>query len=142
MITSWAETHISAAHKGDDGVMHGHTWRVRAYWAYSGQSAVDLKDRLQRCARELDHRVLAHELRRAEQLAGYIGRVTEAARVHMLRGMALSLQRWPFASVDSTDVAQNHNRPQNTAKAMADRWDAAQCPARWEVRALQGELVS
>lgn len=30
--------------------------------------------------------------------------------LHMLRGMQLSGQRWPFASVDSTDIAQNHNR--------------------------------
>lgn len=54
--------------------------------------------------------------------------------VHMLRGMQLSTREWPFASVDSTDVAQNHNRPQNTARAMADRWDAGQPPARWAVR--------
>jgi hypothetical protein len=54
--------------------------------------------------------------------------------IHMLRGMQLSGMEWPFASVDSTDVAQNHNRPQNTARAMADRWDAAQCPARWTIR--------
>lgn len=47
--------------------------------------------------------------------------------VHMLRGMQLSRGRWPFASVDSTDIAQNHNRDQNTPRRMADRWDAAQC---------------
>jgi hypothetical protein len=52
--------------------------------------------------------------------------------VHMFRGMQLVRSRWPFASVDSTDVARNHNRPQNTPEAMAARWDAAQCPARWE----------
>lgn len=51
--------------------------------------------------------------------------------VHMLRGMALSGQEFPFASVDSTDIARNHNRPGNGARAMADRWDALQCPARW-----------
>ena len=62
--------------------------------------------------------------------------------IHMLRGMALSLSAWPFASVDSTDVAQNHNRPQNTAKGMVDRWDAAQCPGEWTARAIQLELVS
>ena len=84
-VMSWADTHISAAHKGDDGVMHGHTWRVRAFWTYAGQSAIDLKGCLERCASELDHRVLAHELRRAEQLAGYIGRVTEAVRVDVWR---------------------------------------------------------
>ena len=57
--------------------------------------------------------------------------------LHMLRGMQLSGMQWPFASVDSTDVAQNHNRPQNTARAMADRWDAMQTPARWNVKAEQ-----
>jgi hypothetical protein len=51
--------------------------------------------------------------------------------LHMLRGMAFSGSRYPFASVDSTDIARNHNRPQNTPVAMARRWDRMQCPARW-----------
>ena len=51
--------------------------------------------------------------------------------VHMFRGMQLVRCDWPFASVDSTDIGRNHNRPQNTARQMADRWDAMQCPARW-----------
>lgn len=54
--------------------------------------------------------------------------------VHMLRGMQCSGRRWPFASVDSTDIAQNHNRPQNTPRSMADRWDAMQCPGAWFVQ--------
>lgn len=54
--------------------------------------------------------------------------------VHMLRGMQLSTERWPFASVDSTDVGRNHNREHNSARKMADRWDAAQCPASWKTR--------
>lgn len=61
--------------------------------------------------------------------------------LHMLRGMQLSGRRWPFASVDSTDVAQNHNRPQNTPRAMADRWDAMQTPGRWEQQPEQMELA-
>jgi len=60
--------------------------------------------------------------------------------IHMLRGMQCSGRRWPFASVDSTDVAQNHNRPQNTPRTMADRWDAMQTPGKWELRAEQLEL--
>lgn len=52
--------------------------------------------------------------------------------IHMLRGMQCSGLGWPFASVDSTDVAQNHNRPQNTPRSMADRWDAMQCPGKWQ----------
>lgn len=51
--------------------------------------------------------------------------------IHMLRGMSLSGDAFPFASADSTDVARNHNRPQNTALRMAERWDAVQCPPVW-----------
>lgn len=59
--------------------------------------------------------------------------------IHMLRGMQC-LGLYPFASVDSTDIAQNHHRPQNTPRAMADRWDAIQCKATWEMRPEQMEL--
>jgi hypothetical protein len=61
--------------------------------------------------------------------------------IHMLRGMALSGQRWPFASLDSSDVGRNHHRPQNTARVMADRWDARQCAQRWVVRPMQHDLI-
>jgi hypothetical protein len=54
--------------------------------------------------------------------------------LHMLRGMALSAGPYPFASVDSTDIARNHNRPQNSARKMADRWDSIQPPSRWQIR--------
>lgn len=60
--------------------------------------------------------------------------------VHMLRGMQLSGREWPFASVDSTDIAQNHNRPQNTPRSMADRWDAMQTPATWTERLPHPDL--
>lgn len=54
--------------------------------------------------------------------------------LHMLRGMQLSGREYPFASADSTDIAQNHHRPQNSPRSMADRWDAMQTPGRWAVR--------
>lgn len=56
--------------------------------------------------------------------------------IHMLRGMQLVKlkYRWPFASVDSTDIGKNHNRLQNEALDMAMRWDAMQCSAIWEQR--------
>lgn len=50
---------------------------------------------------------------------------------HMLRGMACSGKRWPFLSVDSTDIAQNHHLPHQSPRSMADRWDAVQCPPIW-----------
>jgi hypothetical protein len=52
--------------------------------------------------------------------------------LHMLRGMGLSGSPYPFASVDSTDIGRNHNRKQNDPWRMAQRWDAMQCPPRWE----------
>lgn len=60
--------------------------------------------------------------------------------LHMLRGMQLALHHYPFASLDSTDIARNHHLLHNSAKAMADRWDAAQCPPRWEIKPQQQDL--
>jgi hypothetical protein len=62
--------------------------------------------------------------------------------VHMLRGLQCCAGPWPFASVDSTDIARNHSRPQNTPRGMADRWDAMQCPPTWRSRDRQLELVA
>jgi len=62
--------------------------------------------------------------------------------LHMLRGMQLSGGIYPFASVDSTDIAQNHHRDQNTPRKMALRWDALQTPGSWHVEeAEQLEMV-
>lgn len=74
-----------------------------------------------------------------DALADEFGRVPW---VHMLRGMSMSGQEFPFASVDSTDIARNHNRPWNEARDMADRWDSIQCPSRWEpVEQLEIEVA-
>lgn len=56
---------------------------------------------------------------------------SKTPNVHMLRGLQLIRERWPFASVDSTDIARNHNRDGNTASKMRARWDAGQCPPRF-----------
>lgn len=56
--------------------------------------------------------------------------------LHMLRGMAMAKSRYPFASVDSTDVARNHHRSDNVAAAMAATWDAYNCPARWKRKSI------
>jgi hypothetical protein len=73
--------------------------------------------------------------RRMEQAMNAVCRDgTVSVWLHMLRGMSLSGSEYPFASVDSTDIAQNHNRPQNTPERMARRWDSIQNPCRWEYR--------
>lgn len=58
------------------------------------------------------------------------------AALHMLRGMSLCESSYPFASVDSTDVARNHNRGVPAA-TLAARWDAQQCPGRWALSGHQ-----
>jgi hypothetical protein len=60
--------------------------------------------------------------------------------IHMLRAMQQACEgAWPFASADSTNIAQNHNNPQRGGRqnvaALATRLDAQQPPARWEFRA-------
>lgn len=61
--------------------------------------------------------------------------------IHMLRGMQCSGREWPFASVDSTDIAQNHHLPHKSPRGMADRWDAMQCPGSWKIAPQQMDLV-
>lgn len=51
--------------------------------------------------------------------------------IHMLRGLALGGQRWPFASADSVNVARNFKDGNNDPERMARRIDGVQCPISW-----------
>ena len=62
--------------------------------------------------------------------------------VHMLRGLALCGDRWPFASADSVNVARNHKDAATCPERMARRIDAVQCPIRWHIRAKQQEMFA
>jgi hypothetical protein len=62
--------------------------------------------------------------------------------VHMLRGLALAGDRWPFASMDSVNVARNFKDANNCPDRMARNIDARQCGVRWHVRAEQMALVA
>lgn len=81
------------------------------------------------------------------------GRITEAMNeicksgrvprwLHMLRGMAAARWGYPFASVDSTDIARNHHLQQNSARRMADLWDSVQCSPLWVKREVQERLFA
>lgn len=67
---------------------------------------------------------------------------TRTPNIHMLRGMRLVRERWPFASVDSTDIARNHNRCAGDVAAMRARWDVRQCPPKFDCPGEQLELVA
>jgi hypothetical protein len=51
--------------------------------------------------------------------------------VHMLRGMKLAGECWPFASVDSVNVARNFKRNGVCPADMARRIDTRQSPVHW-----------
>lgn len=79
--------------------------------------------------------------RRMDEIWRYIGN-RKTPNIHMLRGLQLIRERWPFASVDSTDIARNHNRDGNTTAKMRARWDAGQCPPRFIDPGEQLELAA
>jgi hypothetical protein len=60
--------------------------------------------------------------------------------VHMLRGLDLCGDRWPFASADSVNVARNFKCRRMCPERMARVIDARQSPISWKVRPEQGGL--
>lgn len=56
---------------------------------------------------------------------------------HMLRGMDVVDAGYPFASVDSTNVALNYRRNGESIASMANRLDVRQAPGRWTKRPIQ-----
>lgn len=57
--------------------------------------------------------------------------------IHMLRGMAQTGKRWPFASVDSSDIGRNHYLDRNDPVKMMSRWDSQQSPAKFIYKSAQ-----
>lgn len=57
--------------------------------------------------------------------------------IHMLRGMSLAGDRWPFASVDSVNVARNFKDANTDPERMARRIDAVQGPVKWTRQPIQ-----
>lgn len=63
--------------------------------------------------------------------------------VHMLRGLALSGDRWPFASADSVNVARNFKDARICPERMARRIDAIQpYQTKWAARPMQEDLFA
>lgn len=62
--------------------------------------------------------------------------------VHMMRGLAMAGDRWPFASADSVNVARNFKDARTCPERMARRIDAVQSPVFWSPRSVQQDLFS
>jgi hypothetical protein len=61
--------------------------------------------------------------------------------IHMLRGLNLVGDRWPFASADSVNVARNFKCRNTCPDRMARNIDARQSSVRWNIRPEQLNLV-
>lgn len=62
--------------------------------------------------------------------------------VHMLRGLHLAGDSWPFASADSVNVARNFKDADACPERMARRIDSVQCPISWAAPAKQEPLFA
>ena len=60
--------------------------------------------------------------------------------IHMLRGLAMSGDKYPFASADSANVARHHNELKMCPERMARRIDAVQCPISWQIKPTQRDF--
>lgn len=74
---------LSIAHRGTDGVLHGHSYEVWALF-HSGD-AVSLMVRLNAVLAELDHSEVPAALARGEDLAEWVGLRVDAFSVTVLR---------------------------------------------------------
>ena len=65
--------------------------------------------------------------------------------IHMLRGMRCCKMPYPFASVDSTDIARNHHAAKRgplQAQLMAGSWDSLQCPITYNPPQIEKEWIA
>tara|TARA_R100000995_G_scaffold32942_1_gene14831 strand:- start:1065 stop:1742 length:678 start_codon:yes stop_codon:yes gene_type:complete len=60
--------------------------------------------------------------------------------IHMLRGLSLCGDRWPFSSADSANVARNYKDLNICPERMARRIDSIQNPIYWNPRPQNMEL--
>ena len=69
--------------------------------------------------------------------------VSKRGRLPWLHGLRMQGvgHLYPFASVDSADIARNNNRPQNTIRGMAARWDCVQPLFQWTAKLEQQTLL-
>lgn len=80
--------------------------------------------------------------RRADEAWNALTRRGLRPWVHMLRGLDLCGERWPFASADSVNVARNFKCRRMCPERMARVIDARQSPVSWHMRPLTDDLFN
>jgi hypothetical protein len=82
--------------------------------------------------------------RRADEAFNALSKAGPLPWVHMMRGLSLCGDRWPFASADSTNVARNFKNigERVCPERMARRIDAVQCPTQWTLQHEQQDMFN
>lgn len=87
--------HFSAAHRSSDGVLHGHTWKVTAWFKTPGRAdATCYKASLDALLRTWDHSELPEHLSWAEDIAAAVGNLVNCVEVTVSRDLEGFHARW------------------------------------------------
>jgi len=78
--------------------------------------------------------------RRMDETLNALGKRGHLPWIHGLRMLGMTGERWPLASADSTNIAQNFKRDTGCAECKAGLIDSIQTPARWMPHATQEPL--
>lgn len=81
-----------------------------------------------------------HWCRRADEAWNALEKQGARPWVHMLRGLSLCGDVWPFASADSVNVARNFKTAKVCPERMARRIDSIQCPIFWAQKKKHPDL--
>jgi hypothetical protein len=88
---TWVQSHMSCAHRDRlTDALHGHTWRVRTYYAVepdAPRDAVVLLTKLQGVLAVWDHTELPPTLQSAEQIAAAVKHLVGCTRVDCWRDL-------------------------------------------------------
>ncbi len=94
MIEQGVGGHFSAAHRDENGKLHGHTWEVVAWRLGDDACALGFQDTLNSALAQLDHTELPEGLQRGGQLAQWIGVRANATRVEVMRRVEKIYATW------------------------------------------------
>lgn len=83
-ILTGVGAHFCAAHAGADGILHGHTYEVTAWWQFDGD-AVARQAQLTKALEQFDHGTLPANVSLAENLAKSLVLSLDANEVEVRR---------------------------------------------------------
>jgi len=83
-VRTGASAIVSAAHRSQDGTMHGHTWEVKAWWA-EGCCAIQRQAELRSYLSIFDHTVLGDEIAWGEALGKSVLMGLDCVKVEVSR---------------------------------------------------------